>query len=80
MEAEHECMICGLALNNGAWVCISCERAYELDKPFTQWPAWAKALKDEEQKRRRHNARFREYTILSYEEAGIESLVYGERA
>lgn len=76
MEPDRQCMICGLPVNNGAWLCIACERAYGLAIAFAGWPDWAKALKDDEQKRRRRIARYRGFTVLSYEEAGIEDLVY----
>lgn len=79
MEPFSKCMICGTAITPTFWVCAPCERAYGLGVPFTSWPNWAKALKDEEEKERRRNARWREYTVISLDEVEVlERIVYGD--
>ena len=70
-------MICGSPITASFWVCASCERAYGLSGSWKRWPAWAKALRNEERKERHYQAIVGRMTV-SYAQAGVENLVYGE--
>jgi hypothetical protein len=50
---------------------------YGLDIPYRDWPDWAKSLKNAEWRERRYQGTVGAITV-SYEEAGIGNLVYGE--
>jgi len=50
----YQCAICQEAISGTDWLCHWCANEYGLaDISFRAWPDWAKALKDEEEKRRR---------------------------
>jgi predicted DNA-binding protein (UPF0251 family) len=54
------CCVCGLYRPNisTGWLCAGCyARHPELQRPFREWPQWAKALKNAEQNRRRDAVR-----------------------
>jgi len=38
------CMICGNPITRNFDVCSACERAYKLDVPKREWPAWARQM------------------------------------
>lgn len=63
-----KCMICGDPTRPQQWVCARCEAAYGLDVPFAQWPAWAKALAEEEQQERRQERLHRRYEVQVYDD------------
>lgn len=77
MTFSPECAICHTSITSKFWVCSSCEQAYNLSGPFKAWPEWAKAMADEEQKRRRYEANWRQYTVLSLDELDMEQVAYG---
>ena len=59
------------------WLCNACAISYGLDRPYRDWPAWAKALANAEWRERKYQRTVGSITV-SYEEAGVENLVYGE--
>jgi hypothetical protein len=50
------CAICGKVIRGTDWACLACKTEFSLPVGFAEWPAWAKFLKADEQKRRRHIA------------------------
>ena len=46
-------MLCPIRVGARFWICRKCAKAYDLDKPFADWPAWAKQLKADHQAARR---------------------------
>ena len=79
MERAARCCICGSRITARFWVCAACESAYHLAGAFADWPAWAKALKANEQSERRRAANWREYTIVSLDACPeAERLAYGD--
>lgn len=57
---------------------MRCEAAYpELKEPFRTWPEWARYMKAEEEKRRRH-APYEVQTITASDLAAVDRLLYGD--
>ena len=60
-QYQSRCIICERPIPDMFWVCGSCkkhkdpdpEQCWDLTQPFTQWPKWARYLKQQEQNRRR---------------------------
>ena len=50
------CAICDRRIRGGQWVCKRCSRQYGLDRPYAEWPDWAKAAANAEQAVRRTQA------------------------
>ncbi len=79
MEPSSKCMICGTAITPTFWVCTACEQAYALGGSWKNWPEWAKALRNDERRERRRNAKWREYTVISLDEVEVlERIAYGD--
>jgi hypothetical protein len=92
----YRCCICSKRLTGTGWVCHECAAKHGLDVPYADWPDWAKALANSEQAERRYESLSisgceswprnpaapprRGRVVVSYEEAGCEDLIYGERA
>jgi len=77
---ESQCAICGTIVKPSWWVCPSCRRAYELPGKYADWPDWAKLLREDERARRRYEANWREYTVISLDEVEVlERIAYGDR-
>jgi len=74
---SNRCCICDKALTGTSWVCHTCAATYGLEVPYRQWPDWARALVSFENRERRYQRTIGAITV-SYEEAGVENLVYGE--
>lgn len=45
-------MICGKRITPEFWVCAECEEEHGLDKPYPQWPMWAKQLQSDHENQR----------------------------
>lgn len=58
---QYLCAVCGKRISPRFWVCSACRKDHGLDMPYAQWPAWAKAVKEDEQSRRRDEERYREH-------------------
>jgi len=44
MPATGTCMICQGRCKENHWVCRGCAKEHGLDKPFRDWPDWAKRM------------------------------------
>ena len=71
------CAMCGNPITEKFWACEACERAYDLPKDFHLWPAWAKFMANDEQKRRRLERHVIQVIPVS-QLPGVERLWYGE--
>lgn len=71
-----QCAVCGNPVSPTWWVCESCERAYDLKKPYAQWPEWVKFLRQEEKKRRYREAETVDVMCFS-DMPGLEDLMSG---
>ena len=79
MEALCRCMLCPTHIAARFWVCEKCAKAYDLDKPFADWPAWAKQLKaDHQAMRRSERQRFDSGELTFSDSPEAERLAYGE--
>lgn len=77
-----ECCICGNNITETFWACETCERAYGLNRPFPEWPEWARYLKREEERRRArrdHEIQIIPVSLLGRaERMEVDRLLYGE--
>ena len=73
-----ECMICGNRVSGGYWACARCESAYpDLRLPKSEWPDWARYLRNEEQTRRRRLLQG-VVEITASDMASVDRLLYGD--
>ena len=68
------CCICQVReiLDGHFWVCPECEKKFGLDKPFREWPQWAKEARRFERAERRFDHDLE--TSLSFERLAETSL------
>ncbi len=53
---KNLCAICSSELHGTAWVCGRCAKEHGLrEKPYPEWPGWARALVNQEQYERRYH-------------------------
>ena len=77
---EPRCCICEKPLAGTDWVCTDCAAQWALDRPFSEWPRWAKLLKKHEQRERDEIRKQRRYgieVIPASSSPAIEELFYG---
>ena len=60
--ADCHCICCGRTVWIRYWVCADCAKAFELDRPFGDWPEWARQAKRDEQRERHDNRRWEQNT------------------
>lgn len=55
MGNKYRCCICQEKVIHSAnhWLCPQCAAAYDLDRPYAEWPEWAKAAAEFERELRR---------------------------
>jgi len=73
-----QCCICERNLDGTDWLCHECAEKYELNGSLTQWPEWARFMKQQEENRRYTERRDLRQMVSIEECAEAEILVYGE--
>ena len=61
-ERPRECWFCQKITRYGV-ICPSCRREYGLDKPFGEWPEWAKQYVRDRNRERKSAQRFAAHTV-----------------
>lgn len=80
MSVSPQCAICGRKLHSHRWVCAPCRKQWQLSRPITEWPEWARFCKRDEEARRRDEQRRagREIAIDSVPQDIYDSLAPNE--
>lgn len=74
------CCICNRRLGTGGWVCQKCKALWGLSVPHSEWPAWARALLNAEQKERRTSLQWRGRIVNYGDDSELDSLLVNKEA
>jgi len=58
---EYLCSVCGKRISPRFWVCASCRGAHDLNRPYREWPQWAKAAREDERARRKDELQYSDH-------------------